>query len=66
MHAYGGMGKRYIFSTSNTIFPGMPPESYRIMLDEIERYAGAGLFKHKDTKTQRTNYIEVWPFVRER
>lgn len=32
--AYGGMGKKYIFSTSNCIFAGMPPESYRIMLDE--------------------------------
>lgn len=31
---HGGVGKRYIFSTSNTIFKGMPPESYRIMLDE--------------------------------
>ena len=31
---YGGIGKKYIFSTSNCIFAGMPPESYRIMLDE--------------------------------
>jgi uroporphyrinogen decarboxylase len=31
---YGGVGKKYIFSTSNCIFAGMPPESYRIMLDE--------------------------------
>jgi uroporphyrinogen decarboxylase len=31
---HGGIGKRYIFSTSNVIFAGMPPESYRIMLDE--------------------------------
>ena len=31
---HGGIGKRYIFSTSNCIFAGMPPESYRIMLDE--------------------------------
>ena len=31
---HGGVGKRYIFSTSNCIYPGMPPESYRIMLDE--------------------------------
>jgi len=35
--AHGGMGKCYIFSTSNCIYPGMPPESYRIMLDEYER-----------------------------
>jgi uroporphyrinogen decarboxylase len=28
---YGGIGKRYIFSTSNCIFAGMPPESYRAM-----------------------------------
>lgn len=31
---HGGVGMRYIFSTSNCIFSGMPPESYRIMLDE--------------------------------
>jgi len=31
---HGGVGKKYIFSTSNCIFAGMPPESYRIMLDE--------------------------------
>lgn len=34
---HGGVGKRYIFSTSNCIFSGMPPESYRIMLDEYHR-----------------------------
>lgn len=33
----GGVGRRYIFSTSNCIFAGMPPESYRIMLDEYRR-----------------------------
>jgi len=32
--SHGGVGQRYIFSTSNCIFAGMPPESYRIMLDE--------------------------------
>lgn len=32
--SHGGIGKKYIFSTSNSIFAGMPPESYRIMLDE--------------------------------
>ena len=31
---HGGIGKPYIFSTSNCIFNGMPPESYRTMLDE--------------------------------
>jgi len=34
---HGGIGKRYIFSTSNCIFKGMPPQSYRIMLDEYRR-----------------------------
>lgn len=34
---YGGIGKSYIFSTSNCIFHGMPTESYRIMLDEYSR-----------------------------
>jgi len=32
--SHGGVGQRYIFSTSNCIFAGMPPESYRTMLDE--------------------------------
>jgi uroporphyrinogen decarboxylase len=32
--AHGGVGKRYIFSTSNCIFNGMPPESYKIMMNE--------------------------------
>lgn len=35
--AHGGVGKRYIFSTSNCIFAGMPPRSYEIMLDEYRR-----------------------------
>ena len=34
---HGGIGKRYVFSTSNCIFAGMPPESYRVMLDEYRR-----------------------------
>jgi len=34
---HGGGGKRYIFSTSNTIYPGMPAASYRIMLDEYRK-----------------------------
>lgn len=33
---YGGIGEKYIFSTSNCIFAGMPPESYQIMLDEYD------------------------------
>ncbi len=32
-------GGRYIFSTSNCLFAGMPLESYHIMLDEYRRYA---------------------------
>ena len=31
---HGGLGKPYIFSTSNCIFAGMPVESYKTMLDE--------------------------------
>jgi uroporphyrinogen decarboxylase len=38
---YGGVGKRYILSTSNCIFPGMPPESYAIMLDEYRQIISA-------------------------
>jgi uroporphyrinogen decarboxylase len=34
---YGGVGKRYVFSTSNCIFDGMPPQSYQVMLDEYRR-----------------------------
>ncbi len=37
---HGGIGKPYIFSTSNCIFRGMPAESYRIMLDEYRSIAG--------------------------
>jgi uroporphyrinogen decarboxylase len=33
---HGGIGKRYIFSTSNCIFHGMPVQSYRRMLDEYQ------------------------------
>jgi uroporphyrinogen decarboxylase len=36
---HGKPGGRYIFSTSNCIFHGMPLESYRIMLDEYEKLA---------------------------
>ncbi len=38
---YGGVGKRYILSTSNCIFAGMPVESYDIMLDEYKRIIAA-------------------------
>ena len=38
---YGGVGKRYILSTSNCIFAGMPVESYNIMLDEYHRIVSA-------------------------
>lgn len=31
---HGGIGQRYIFSTSNCIFSGMPLESYLAMIDE--------------------------------
>lgn len=36
---HGTQGGRYIFSTSNCIFDGMPLESYHIMLDEYEKLA---------------------------
>lgn len=36
---HGKPGGRYIFSTSNCIFAGMPLESYHIMLDEYEKTA---------------------------
>jgi len=36
---HGKPGGRYIFSTSNCIFKGMPLESYHLMLDEYERHA---------------------------
>lgn len=36
---HGKPGGRYIFSTSNSIFAGMPLESYHIMLDEYEKLA---------------------------
>jgi uroporphyrinogen decarboxylase len=34
---HGGIGKPYIFSTSNCIFHGMPVESYRMMFREYKR-----------------------------
>lgn len=36
---HGKPGGRYIFSTSNCVFDGMPLESYEIMLDEYEKHA---------------------------
>lgn len=36
---HGKPGGRYIFSSSNCIFKGMPLESYHIMLEEYERLA---------------------------
>ena len=38
---HGGVGKRYIFSTSNCIFRGMPAESYRTMVEEYKRLCPA-------------------------
>jgi len=38
---HGGIGKPYIFSTSNCIFRGMPAQSYRIMVDEYRRLCPA-------------------------
>ncbi|MBL7076220.1 MAG: hypothetical protein ISS31_02005 [Kiritimatiellae bacterium] len=38
---HGGVGKPYIFSTSNCIFNGMPPESYKTMWDEYRCIAEA-------------------------
>jgi uroporphyrinogen decarboxylase len=34
---HGGIGKKFIFSTSNCIFKGMPQESYNIILDEYKK-----------------------------
>lgn len=36
---HGGVGKRYIFSTSNCIYDGMPAESYRVMLREYDAWS---------------------------
>jgi len=54
---YGGIGKPYIFSTSNCIFKGMPPESYRIMLDEYQRLC-------KNVKTCPTTHSNATPCPR--
>ncbi|MDP6524374.1 MAG: uroporphyrinogen decarboxylase family protein [Kiritimatiellia bacterium] len=39
---HGGVGKPYIFSTSNCIFKGMPPQSYRTMWNEYKRITDEG------------------------
>jgi uroporphyrinogen decarboxylase len=36
---HGKPGGRYIFSSSNCIFKGLPLESYHVMLDEYNRLA---------------------------
>ena len=40
---HGGIGKPYIFSTSNCIFKGMPVDSYKIMLDEYQQLCRAAV-----------------------
>jgi uroporphyrinogen decarboxylase len=35
---HGGAGGGHIFSTSNTIFPGMPLEHYEYMLEVFRRF----------------------------
>ena len=52
---HGGIGKPYIFSTSNCIFKGMPPESYRIMLDEYHRIIIKCENHFQITPSNRTN-----------
>jgi uroporphyrinogen decarboxylase len=43
----GKPGGKYIFSTSNCIFDGMPLANYHLMLDEYEKYA----YYQKETTT---------------
>jgi uroporphyrinogen decarboxylase len=38
---HGAPGGGYIFSTSNTIFPGMPLENYEYMLEVFREYTQA-------------------------
>lgn len=46
---HGGIGKPYVFSTSNCIFSGMPPESYRLMLDEYRQcILRSGTYPHEE------------------
>jgi uroporphyrinogen decarboxylase len=44
---HGGIGKPYIFSTSNCIFNGMPVESYKAMLDEYNRLCKAAKLQNR-------------------
>lgn len=44
---YGGIGKKYIFSTSNCIFKSMPTQSYEIMLDEYHKLCATAMEKQK-------------------
>ena len=37
---HGGIGKRYIFSTSNCIFSGMPVDSYKCMYNRYQELIG--------------------------
>ena len=39
---YGTPGGGYIYSSSNTIFPGVPMDSYRLMLDVLHEYQKVG------------------------
>lgn len=38
---HGAPGGGYIFSSSNTVFPGMPLRNYEVMLEELHAYAEA-------------------------
>ena len=40
---HGAPGGGYFFSSSNTIFPGLPLRNYEIMLEELEAYIQAGI-----------------------
>jgi uroporphyrinogen decarboxylase len=42
------IGGGYIFSTSNTIFPGMPLQNYRCMLDVLESFNQHYTFKENE------------------
>jgi len=39
---HGSPGGGYIFSTSNTIFPGMPLENYEYMLEVFREFCREG------------------------
>jgi len=36
---HGAPGGGYVFSSSNTIFPGMPLRHYEVMLEELDIYS---------------------------